>query len=333
MAAAARTRRRGTAGPAARHITFWAGSGVVIVAVTVLTLGMAEAAGAQANEVSLGAYGEPLLFEAPPGAALEVAGVGRYSETIEVRSAPDGRLVAINDVSLRTYLEGLAEMPTSWPMEALKAQAVAARTYAWYSILLGTFRAQGYDLCAEVACQVFRGREPGETPGGERWVQAVASTEGEVLLEGSAPILARYFSSSGGHTRDNEEVFPGEGPKPYLQGAPDPEDAVSHCTSGRCASPALSSTRYWHADSPSPRPPPSLTSPSSRRRAANPTGLRSPELAEPAWRSPPASSDVSSPPLLPDCFQTASPRRDRTDGGYPRPCPRAVSPSRSPRTR
>ncbi|MDQ4129495.1 MAG: SpoIID/LytB domain-containing protein [Actinomycetota bacterium] len=225
--AAARTRRRGTAQPAARHITSRAASALVIVAVTLLTHATPEAAVAQANQVGLGAYGEPLRFEAPPGAALEVAGVGRYSETMEVRAARDGRLVAINDVSMRTYLEGLAEMPTSWPMEALKAQAVAARTYAWYSILLGTFRAQGYDLCAGVACQVFRGREPGESPGGERWVQAVASTEGEVLVDGSAPILARYFSSSGGHTRDNEEVFPGEGPRPYLQGVPDPEDAVS----------------------------------------------------------------------------------------------------------
>ncbi|MFN2556792.1 MAG: SpoIID/LytB domain-containing protein, partial [Nitriliruptorales bacterium] len=104
---------------------------------------------------------------------------------------------------------------------------VAARTYAWYSIRLGTFQPQGYDLCASVACQVFRGRDPVEATGGERWANAVAATDGEVLLAGGEPILARYFSSSGGHTRRNEEVFPDEGPKPYLQGIPDPEDAGS----------------------------------------------------------------------------------------------------------
>ncbi len=200
---------------------------MLIFSALLMSIALADPAEGQANQVSLGAYGVPLRFEAPPGAAIEVAGIGRYSETIEVRAAPDARLVAINDVSLRGYLEGLAEVPASWPMEALKAQAVAARTYAWYSILLGTFQAQGYDLCAGVACQVFRGREPGETPEGARWIQAVAATEGEVLLHGGAPILARYFSSSGGQTRDNEEVFPDEGPKPYLQGVADPEDAGS----------------------------------------------------------------------------------------------------------
>ncbi|MDP8960047.1 MAG: SpoIID/LytB domain-containing protein [Actinomycetota bacterium] len=193
----------------------------------VLLIAVAGTAEAQQPQVSLGAYGVPLRFEAAPGTAIEVAGVGRYSETIEVRAEPDGRLTVINDVSLRGYLEGLAEVPASWPLEALKAQAVAARTYAWYSIRLATFETQGYDLCDGVACQVFRGREPAESPGGERWTQAVSSTAGEVLLHNGAPILARYFSTSGGQTRDNEEVFPDEGPKPYLEGTADPEDAVS----------------------------------------------------------------------------------------------------------
>ncbi|HEX2026880.1 MAG TPA: SpoIID/LytB domain-containing protein [Nitriliruptorales bacterium] len=177
--------------------------------------------------VDLGAYAGPIRFEAPPGVTFDVSGDldGRYGETLEVRLDPDGDLMLVNDVSMRGYVEGIAEVPARWPEEALKAQAVAARTYAWYVARSNDY--PGYDICATVACQVFRGRGPVEEPSGTRWAAAVAATDGEVLTRGGGPILARYFSTSGGHTRDNEDVFVAEQPLPYLRGVADPEDAVS----------------------------------------------------------------------------------------------------------
>ncbi len=128
------------------------------------------------------------------------------------------------------YVEGLGEMPAGWHMEALKSQAVAARTYAWSSERRGYYLRQGldFDICATTACQVFRGREVVETPDvGHRWAEAVATTSGEVLAYEDRPILARFFSTSGGATRNNEDVFPKSGPRPYLKAVEDPDDAVS----------------------------------------------------------------------------------------------------------
>lgn len=180
--------------------------------------------------VDLGAYGGAVRFEAGADGVLDIEGDRRYADTVEVRTRRGGGPVFVNELSMQAYVEGLAEVPARWPMEALKAQAVAARTYAWYQTELGTFerRGLGYDICATVACQVFHGRDIVETPVvGQRWAEAVAATEGEVLTYDGGPILARFFSTSGGHTQDNEDVFPREGPRPYLKGVPDPYDEVS----------------------------------------------------------------------------------------------------------
>lgn len=206
---------------------------LLLLSVLVALLGTVHpAASAQPSEtapVDLGVYGGSVRLEAVPGGVLDVDGDRRYLGTIELRVRGNGGLVSINELSMEGYLEGLAEMPARWPEEALKAQAVAARTYAWDSIERGTFRRRGlgYDICATVACQVFHGRDVVEGPFGERWAAAVAATAGEVLAYEGDPILARYSSSSGGRTQDNEEVFPREGPRPYLKGVDDPYDEVS----------------------------------------------------------------------------------------------------------
>jgi SpoIID/LytB domain protein len=168
----------------------------------------------------------PLRFEAAEGAVIELSDGRRYVDTVELRGGGDGTLL-VNELGIEAYVEGVAEMPTRWHAEALKAQAVAARTYAWYSIRLGTFT--HYDICATVACQVFRGADVvlGSSTG-ERWRQAVSDTQGEVLVgDDGLPILARYFSTSGGRTYPNELVFPREGPRDHLVGTEDPADAVS----------------------------------------------------------------------------------------------------------
>ena len=171
-----------------------------------------------------------IRFEAAPGTVLRVEGHGRYSDTIAAVPAPQSGVQVINELSLDAYVEGLGEMPAHWPEEALKTQAVAARTYAWWEAVQGIWRDKGldFDICATTACQVFHGREIIETPKvGKRWKAAVDATAGEVLMDGEWPILARFFSSSGGETRPNEHVFPEDGHRPYLRTVDDPEDRES----------------------------------------------------------------------------------------------------------
>lgn len=180
-----------------------------------------------ADPVDAGLVDVPLRFEAGPGVALELADGRRYLDRLELRSPGDGQ-VLINDLTVDDYVAGVAEMPGRWHLEALKAQAVAARTYAWHSVELGTFASRGYDICDTVDCQAFAGASQQEGDSGQRWRAAVDETAGEVLVDDAgAPILARYFSTSGGRTLPNEVVFPSSGPRPYLQGVDDPEDEVS----------------------------------------------------------------------------------------------------------
>ena len=168
----------------------------------------------------------PIRFEVADGDLLEIDGDTRYLDTIELRQTGRGP-VLVNEVSMDDYVAGIAEMPARWPQEALKAQAVAARTYGWYVATTSSY--DGYDICATVACQVFRGADAVvDAPMGDRWRAAVDATSGQVLLDGDGgPILARYFSTSGGRTYANEEAFPSSGPRDELVGIDDPYDAVS----------------------------------------------------------------------------------------------------------
>lgn len=179
------------------------------------------------DPVPLGEVGATVRFEGAAGVALELADGRRLLDTVEVALVGDGQRL-VNELSLDDYVAGIAEVPPSWHVEALKAQAVAARTYAWHLIELGTFGGRGFDVCDTIDCQVFRGAAQEEAEGGERWRAAVDATAGQVLVDDDgAPILARYFSTSGGRTLPNEVVFPSSGPRPYLTGTDDPFDAVS----------------------------------------------------------------------------------------------------------
>lgn len=210
--------------------------GAVVLAVVAGLLGpvlLAAAGGvlgvppgvAHANEV----HAATVRFEVADGGVLELDDGRRFVDTLELRVDDAGSTVLINDVTMDDYLSGVAEMPPRWHEEALRAQAVAARTYAWRSIERGTFADRGYDICATVDCQVFAGVDAVEERAlGGRWRQAVLDTTGEVLLdEDDRPILARYFSTSGGRTLPNDLAFPSSGAFPYLVGVEDPDDEVA----------------------------------------------------------------------------------------------------------
>ena len=97
------------------------------------------------------------------------------------------------------YLKGIAEMPSSWGdkggMEALKAQAIAARTYA-----LATTNNGQNSICATQACQVYRASKATDGAAAN-WHQAVEETRGKVIVHNGAPIKAWYSSTDGGYTR------------------------------------------------------------------------------------------------------------------------------------
>jgi stage II sporulation protein D len=135
---------------------------------------------------------------------------------LELRPGSGGVLV-INVVNIEEYLRGVvpAEMgPRSFPeIEALKAQAVAARTYAIAH--LADHAAEGYDLCDSQACQVYEGAGA-EHPLTDR---AVRETAGEIVTFQGRPIDAMYQSTCAGHTEDAVALFP-ERAQPYLKGVP-----------------------------------------------------------------------------------------------------------------
>ena len=133
---------------------------------------------------------------------------------------PQGDFVrVVNVVALESYVQGVVagEVPFSWPAEALKAQAVAARSYAIASLLKG----KPFDLYADVRSQVYLG-VAGEKPS---TTKAVLDTTGQVVLYGGKVATTYYFSSSGGKTASAADVFGFA--VPYLVSRPDPWDKAS----------------------------------------------------------------------------------------------------------
>lgn len=109
--------------------------------------------------------------------------------------------------AVQKYLAGLAEVPVSWPSEALKAQVVAARTYltSKYNRSL-----KSYTLSTTTADQVYTGftREADDARMGLRWRKAVDATRGQVILDSAGkPIEAMYSSSMGGYTENRQFVY------------------------------------------------------------------------------------------------------------------------------
>lgn len=134
---------------------------------------------------------------------------------------PSG-ITAINIIDLEDYLLSVlpSEMPSSWPLEALKAQAVAARSYAIANI--GKHSRDGYDLRSTIEDQVYNGVSS-ENPSSNR---AVAETEGLILKHEGKPVSAFFHSTSGGSTEVAEHVW--GRPVPYLRMVPDYDDMSPH---------------------------------------------------------------------------------------------------------
>ena len=124
-------------------------------------------------------------------------------------------ITAINKVDLEQYLYSVvgAEAVSTWPIEALKAQAVAARSYALYK--RKSSNSSLYDVDTTVGTQVYKGLDTEYTT----THQAVNSTAGQIMTYNNNVILAAFHSSSGGHTENVEDIW--VNPLPYLRGVVD----------------------------------------------------------------------------------------------------------------
>jgi stage II sporulation protein D len=135
---------------------------------------------------------------------------------------PSGsRLTVVNSLGIDSYVQGVVpgEMPSSWSREALKAQAVVARTYALATIKPG----HTFDLYPDTRSQMYRGAS------GEAFStnSATQATAGQAVAVGGHPVITYYFSTSGGKTEDVQNVFFGSLARSWLKGVDDPFDGIS----------------------------------------------------------------------------------------------------------
>ena len=142
----------------------------------------------------------------------------RYTGDFAFADLGNRRLTVVNAVDMESYVIGVCagEMGTSFPLEALKAQAVAARTYAMFNVQSRTYyNACGFDLTADTYSQVYLGYFEDAA-----LTAAAQQTENQYLTYDGRLIDALFFSADGGETLDSELVF--SSALPYLRGYPDP---------------------------------------------------------------------------------------------------------------
>ncbi len=174
--------------------------------------------------------GEVLFQFRDNGYCLGIRPMGRHTETwckgykypggFEYRCNADGTLTVINVVDIEDYVKGVVpyEMDKDWPLAALEAQAVCARTYA----VKTRHPSLGFDVCAGTDCQVYYGRNRAT----DMTDAAVDNTAGEMIYYGGKPAdTVVYCASNGGATEDAANVWSSI---PYLVGKKDPYEAKTN---------------------------------------------------------------------------------------------------------
>ena len=156
--------------------------------------------------------------------------VDKTSPKINIYNHKTGKTQKMN---IEEYLYGVlsGEMPSDFDIEALKAQAVAARTYVMYNQEKGSSKHKGSAVCTDYThCQEYKSEEELKKSKGEDWIknsypkikQAINETKGHIITYDGSPILPLYFSTSSGKTENSEEVFSAE--YPYLRSVDSPYD-------------------------------------------------------------------------------------------------------------
>ncbi|WP_130849907.1 SpoIID/LytB domain-containing protein [Intestinimonas timonensis] len=132
-----------------------------------------------------------------------------------------GNITVINIVDLEDYIKGVLpyEMNNTWPLEALKAQAVCARTYA--ATISSSHASSGFDVCNNTHCQMYQGLNLAN----DRTDQAVEETAGEYVRYQDKPAVTYYSASDGGATEDVRNIWDSTANLPHLKGVIDPYEA------------------------------------------------------------------------------------------------------------
>lgn len=200
-----------------------------------------------ANEVwTFTAVGETVVGRSPTGRSVTVSptpgklqpasngfiriGDKNYRGEMILRRAGNERITLINVLDMERYLIGVVPFEIGRPagaLEAIKAQAIAARTYAIGG--MGSRNALGFDFYATVADQVYGGASGEDT----MVSRAVMETRGEIITYKGEPIIAYYSSTCGGRTAAVSEVWPWRNGRPYLQSRSDmmPDGQTAYCQS------------------------------------------------------------------------------------------------------
>ncbi|MBS4031355.1 MAG: SpoIID/LytB domain-containing protein [Clostridiales bacterium] len=171
-------------------------------------------------EVGLIIDGRVALLLAPRGGVTRVGASGQFTRNYEGAfefTVSGGRIAVVNTPGMEQYIFGVVpyEMYESWPVEALKAQAVAARSYAYVN--QNKHRALGFGVCDSPACcQKYAGFN-GDYVNTRR---AVEETAGKLARYNGKVAQLYYHSNSGGHTENSEDVW--SNPVPYVRATPDP---------------------------------------------------------------------------------------------------------------
>jgi len=219
-------------------LRFRAGGREILVPADIAAAPVVQVAvGAEPDGLSLWVYAADLWHVLEGGAhfagSVEVAGtdgalsliwpsgaVGAYAGDLRAVWQSATTVARVNVVDMEDYLLGVvpAEMPGSWPVAAVQAQAVAARTYAHAARVAAA--GQPWDICDSTSCQVYGGvGAQNAESAGKMAATAPSDVRGKVLTVGGAPINAMFSSSNGGHT-----VAGGPG---YLPARPDDWDPAT----------------------------------------------------------------------------------------------------------
>jgi len=161
----------------------------------------------------------PLVFAPAASSTAPLTLDHPYRGSIQV-TVSAGKLTAIDVVPLEAYLKGVvpSEMPYTWTPEALKAQAVVARSYA-----LAVRKTGAFDLYPDTRSQVYRGIDA-EKPSTNA---AVDATAGQIVTYNGKVATTYFFSTSGGRTASIQDAWPSSSPVPYLVSVVDPYDTIS----------------------------------------------------------------------------------------------------------
>lgn len=162
----------------------------------------------------VGTYTGPIRVKLQTPASYRLTAKGlQYRGEFEVKKNATNQIALINEVDTESYLYGVVpkEMSSAWNANALRAQAMAARTYARAN--MGRRTADGCDLYDSTEDQVYGGASGEATSS----TTAVNDTRGTVMIYNGAPINALFHSTAGGYTENNDNVFD-QPAEPYLRG-------------------------------------------------------------------------------------------------------------------